>query len=90
MGTRVFLHPYFNDIVKGIQTVEASGETIMEIIEDIDRKYPGFKAEIIDEVGKFYGFLEIFLNGEALFPDDTGKRVKEGDEIAIFIMAGGG
>jgi molybdopterin converting factor small subunit len=90
VGIQVFLHPHFNDVVKGAQTVEAVGETMMQVIEDIEGKYPGFKAEVIDEVGKFRGFLEIFLNGQALFPDETGKKVKDGDEIAIFVMVGGG
>jgi molybdopterin synthase sulfur carrier subunit len=90
MGARVLLHPYFDNIVKGEQTLEANGETIMQVVEDIDKKYPGFKAEVIDGTGKFYGFLEIFLNEEALFPYETGKRVKDGDEIDIVIMAGGG
>ena len=90
MGSRVFLHPHFNNIVKDRQMVEAGGETIMQVIEDIDRKYPGFKDEVVDNRGKFYGFLEIFINGEAVFPGETGKRVKDGDEISIVTMAGGG
>ena len=90
MGTRVFLHPYFNNIVKDREMIEADGETIMQIIEGIDRKYPGFKAEVVDNRGKFYGFLEIFINGEAVLPGETEKRVKDGDDISIVTMAGGG
>ena len=90
MSTRVLLHPYFNNIVNDMEMVDASGETVMQIIEDIDRRYPGFKAEVVDERGKFYGFLEIYLNGEGLLPGETEKRVKDGDEIAIVTMAGGG
>ena len=42
MSTRVLLHPYFNNIVNDMEMVDASGETVMQIIEDIDRRYPGF------------------------------------------------
>lgn len=90
MSIRVFLHPYFADIVKGIQTVEAEGETLVQVIDDIEKKYPGFKAEVVDNTGKFYGFLEIYVNGNAVLPEETGMRVNDEDEIAIVTLAGGG
>ena len=50
------------NIVNRQETLTASGGTTGEIIDDIDKRYPGFKKECIDPQGKPYGFQEIYLN----------------------------
>ena len=90
MSIKVNLSPYFYDITKKNVSLEANGHTIQEVIEDIDRKYPGFKKECIDERGKLYGFLEIYVNQESTFPDELNRKVTDNDEITILTVIGGG
>ena len=90
MSVKVNLTPYFRDIVNRQETLTAGGSTIGEIIDDIDRRYPGFKNECIDPQGKPYGFLEIYLNQESAFPDELNRKVKDSDEVTILTVIGGG
>ena len=90
MSIKVNLTPYFHDITKKNLTMEANGHTVREVIEDIDRRYPGFKKECIDAQGRLHGFLEIYINQESAFPDELKRKVTDNDEITILTVIGGG
>jgi molybdopterin converting factor small subunit len=90
MTIKVNLTPYFHEITKKNVALEANGRTVQEVIEDIDKKYPGFKKECIDEQGKLHGFLEIYINQESAFPDELKRKVTDNDEITILTIIGGG
>ena len=90
MSGKVNLTPYFRDILNRQETLTANGSTIGEIINDIDKRYPGFKKECIDPQGKPYGFLEIYLNQDPAFPDELTRKVKDNDEVTILTVIGGG
>jgi len=90
MSIKVNLTPYFHEIPKNNVGLEANGHTVQEVIEDIDKKYPGFKKECIDEQGKLYSFLEIYINQESAFPDELKRKVNDSDEITILTVIGGG
>lgn len=72
--------------------VEAKGATVQEVIEDLEKNYPGIKERICDEQGKVRRFVNIYLNDEDIrFLDKEKTRVKEGDEVSIIpAIAGGG
>jgi sulfur-carrier protein len=90
MSIKVNLTPYFHDITKINLNLEANGHTVQEVIEDIDRRFPGFKKECIDEQGRLHGFLEIYINQESAFPDELKRKVADNDEITILTVIGGG
>ena len=90
MSVKVKLTPYFRDIVERNESLEATGRTVSEVIEDIDRRYPGFKQECIDEEGNVYSFLEIYINQESASPGELNRKVNDDDEVTILTVIGGG
>ena len=90
MTIKVNLTPYFHNMTKHNVALEANGRTVQEVIEDIDRRYPGFKKECVDEQGKLYSYLEIYINQESAFPDELKRKVIDNDEITILPVIGGG
>jgi len=90
MSVKVNLTPYFRNIVEKKESLEANGKTVREVIEDIDKRYPGFKLECIDPQDKLYGFLEVYINQESAFPDELDRKVADKDEITILTVIGGG
>jgi molybdopterin converting factor small subunit len=90
MSIKVNLTPQFRDIVDKFDAVQASGNTIREIIEDIDRRYPGFKKECIDDRGKVHDFVEIYINQVSAYPDELNRKVSDNDEVSILTVIGGG
>jgi molybdopterin synthase sulfur carrier subunit len=75
----------------GEARVSATGGTIGELIDDLERRYPGFKERICDPDGQIRRFVNVFVNGEnARDHGGAAAPVKAGDEIGIIpAMAGG-
>lgn len=71
--------------------VEAKGATVQDVIEDLEKNYPGIKERICDEQGKVRRFVNIYLNDEDIrFLDKEKTCVKEGDEVSIIPAIAGG
>jgi molybdopterin synthase sulfur carrier subunit len=73
------------------ELVEAAGANIGELIEDLEKTFPGIKERLCDQNGNVRRFVNIFLNDEDIrFLEDKGTAVKQGDEISIVPAIAGG
>ncbi len=73
------------------ETVEAAGDTIQGLIEDLETKYPGLKERLCDEQGELRRFVNIYLNDEDIrFAQGRATAVKDGDEVSIIPAIAGG
>ena len=73
------------------ELVEAAGANVGELIEDLDKSFPGIKERLCDEKGNVRRFVNIFLNDEDIrFLEDKATSVKPGDEISIVPAIAGG
>ena len=77
--------------VDGQRSVTAEGGTVGELIDDIERRYPGFRAQLIDENGQLHRFVNVYLNDEDVrFLDGVQTVLGEGDELSILPALAGG
>jgi sulfur-carrier protein len=90
MTVKIKLHQYYQEMAGGKEVVEAEGATIAELFDDLETRYPGIKEHLVDKRGKLQGFVEVFLNSEIVYPERTGDRVKDGDEVEILTIVAGG
>ncbi len=67
------------------------GETVSEVLDQLERKYPGLKDYLVDEGGSMRKHINIFI-GDQLITDREGLTdiVEEGEEILIFQALSGG
>ncbi|MBV8227175.1 MAG: MoaD/ThiS family protein [Verrucomicrobia bacterium] len=73
------------------EIVEADGTTIGEVIESLERTYPGLKERICDDQNQIRRFVNVFLNDEDVrFLNETKTQVKSGDEVSIVPAIAGG
>ena len=71
--------------------VKASGGNIKELIEDLEKNFPGIKERICDEAGKVRRFINIYVNEEDVrFLQQDETLLKDGDEISIIPAIAGG
>jgi len=67
------------------------GKDINELIESLEKNYPGIKERLCDEQGKVRRFINVYLNDEDIrFLEAETTPVKEGDEISIVPAIAGG
>jgi len=73
------------------QEVEAEGANIKELIDNLEKNFPGIKERICDESGKLRRFINIYVNEEDIrFLELDNTPVKDGDDISIIPAIAGG
>lgn len=75
----------------GQARVQASGATVLGVIEDLEARFPGIRDRLLDENGELKRFINIYVNEDEI-RTLQGKEtsVAEGDRISIVpAMAGG-
>jgi sulfur-carrier protein len=71
--------------------VSAEGETISEIINNLENQFNGIKDRICEENGSPRRFINIYINEEDIrFLQGEKTIVKDGDEISIIPAIAGG
>jgi sulfur-carrier protein len=77
-------------LTQGKDEVPAKGATIREVIEDLERNYPGLKERLCDDKG-VRRFVNIYQNEEDIrFLESLDTKVKDGDSISIVPAIAGG
>lgn len=75
----------------GQSEVKIAAGTLRQCIEELEARFPGFKARICEDSGTVRRFINIFVNGEDIrFLSGLDTPLKPGDEVTIIpSMAGG-
>lgn len=68
--------------------VDACGETIAELVRDLDRQFPGLRFRVIDEQDEIRGHMRFFVNGEQVF--ELSHRLQPDDDVALVQALSGG
>lgn len=69
----------------------AKGKDIGELVEDLERQFPGLRERLCDETGDFRKFVNVYLNQEDVrFLEGRQTPVKDGDEVSIVPAIAGG
>ncbi|MDZ7727981.1 MAG: ubiquitin-like small modifier protein 1 [Dehalococcoidia bacterium] len=75
----------------GQKHVEAQGQTVAEVLEDLENRHPGFKAQMLGDDGKLHRFVNVYLNDEDIrYTGGVDTAIKEGDVIDILPALAGG
>lgn len=85
---RVFIPPAMRFTVQGQEIVESSGSTVLEVICDVDRRFPGFK-DLVCQGETLRPGLATSINGSASCLG-TLQPVTRNTEIHFLPAVGGG
>jgi sulfur-carrier protein len=78
-------------VTKGNADVQCKGETIDEVIGDLERQFPGIRERLVDEGGELRRFINIYVNEEDIrFLDARKTTLKDGDQVSIVPAIAGG
>jgi len=78
-------------LTNGQKSIEASGATVGAILDDIESRYPGFKAQMYGPDGKLHRFVNVYLNDEDIrYSGGVDTAVKTGDVLDILPALAGG
>ena len=91
MASKIRIPAPLRKLTKDQAVVESGGQTIQDILADLEKNYPGIAERICDETGQVRRFINIFVNGEDIrFKDGIKTKVGENAEVSIIPAIAGG
>jgi len=90
MGIKVHATPLLSQYTNNQRIVEVNGSTVGECLKNLVEQFPSIEEVLFNEHGELLGYLDIYVNEESTYPEELIKSVKDGDELSITLMIGGG
>lgn len=69
-------------------SVEASGESVEQVLADLERRFPGIRFRMIDEQGRIRQHIRIFVNTNGV--NDLAAPVANRDTVHLICALSGG
>ena len=75
----------------GEEQVQATGDTVKDVIETLEKNHPGIRERLLDEKGSVRRFVNVYVGDEDIrFLDGLATPLKSTDEISIVPAIAGG
>ncbi len=84
----VYIPSMMRGLTQGRTRVEVAGRTVGEVIEEVDRLYPGVRARLVDGERLSPG-VSVAVDGE-MAPLGLSQTLGEGSEVHFLPAIGGG
>jgi molybdopterin synthase sulfur carrier subunit len=75
----------------GAKSVEATGDTLSALLDNLDAGHPGLKDRLLTEDGSLHRFVNVYVNDEDVrFTGSLDTAIKDGDAVTILPAVAGG
>jgi adenylyltransferase/sulfurtransferase len=91
MAIRIYIPTPIRRFTHNQTFIEGQGGNLTELLEDLERRFPGIRRQVVDEVGGIHRHMNVYVNNVAAEALGGGRTLlKDGDEVALIpAMAGG-
>ena len=72
----------------GALHMQADGDTLAALFDDLDRRYPGLRFRVVDEQGRLRPNMRVFVNGRS--ERDLAAPLRSDDFVAVVLALSGG
>ncbi len=90
MSIKINIPSYMRSFTNNMKVVEVNGSTVGGCLSHLVKQFPGIKGQLFSKDGNLFETIAISVNGESAYPEQLTKPVKDGDELNIVIIIGGG
>jgi len=91
MSIKVRIPQPLQKLTEGKAEVEAEAKDVRQLIENLEKNFPGIKARLCDEKDNVRRFINIYVNEEDVrFLKLDKTPLKDGDEVSIIPAIAGG
>ena len=75
----------------GAKAVEGSGDTLADLLADLDARHPGLRGRLVTEEGTLHRFVNVYVNDEDVrFLGGLEAPLSDGDTVTILPAVAGG
>jgi molybdopterin converting factor small subunit len=72
----------------GRRDVDAAGRTMAELLDDLERQYPGLRFRVVDEQERMRSHMRFFVNGRQVF--ELAHELRPTDTVHLVQALSGG
>ncbi len=91
MAVEIRLPTILRQHAGGQATVQAQGETLGEVLEDVVRQFPNMAGKVVTEDGSLHKFVNVYVNDDdARYLDKLDTKVGGDDTVSILPAVAGG
>ncbi|MBA7680360.1 hypothetical protein ES703_88675 [subsurface metagenome] len=90
MSIKISIPSYMRSFTNNMKVVEVNGSTVGVCLNHLVKQFPGMKKQLFSKNGNLFENIIISVNGESAYPEQLTKPVKDGDELNIMFVIGGG
>ena len=88
MAIEVKIPTILRTYTDGEKSVEAKGDTLAALIDDLDASHAGLKGRLITDDGGLHRFVNVYVN--VRFTGSLDTTLKDGDAVTILPAVAGG
>jgi MoaD family protein, archaeal len=75
----------------GQKVVTGSGDTLAELLANLDAQFPGLRGRLVTEEGTLHKFVNIYVNDEDVrFLGALDAKLNDGDTVTVLPAVAGG
>jgi sulfur-carrier protein len=91
MSVNVKIPTPLRRITAGVAQVTGEGSNVRDLIEDLERQFPGMRERLCDETGALRRFVNVFVGDEDIrFLEGLDTALPEGEQVSIIPAVAGG
>ncbi|MEV1285565.1 MoaD/ThiS family protein [Micromonospora sp. NPDC049679] len=91
MAIEVRIPTILRSYTGGAKVVEGVGETLGDLLIDLDGKFSGLRGRLITDEGALHRFVNIYVNDEDVrFLGSLDAKLSDGDTVTILPAVAGG
>ena len=86
----VLIPPPYRGPTRGVESVEVPAGTVAACLNAVEARFPGFRAQVVDDQGRVHPFVKLFRNREQLTGDALAEPIADGDRLEVLAAIAGG
>ncbi|SCE68579.1 MoaD family protein [Micromonospora mirobrigensis] len=91
MAIEVRIPTILRSYTGGAKVVEGAGDTLGDLLTDLDSRHAGLKGRLVTEAGALHRFVNVYVNDEDVrFLGALDAKLNDGDSVTILPAVAGG
>ena len=91
MAVEVRIPTILRQYTAGAKVVSGEGDTIADLLTNLDSGYPGLRGRLITDEGALHRFVNVYVNDEDVrFLGALDAKLNDGDSVTILPAVAGG
>jgi MoaD family protein len=91
MAIEVRIPTILRNYTGGAKVVEGSGDTLSELLSDLDGRHSGLRGRLVTDEGSLHRFVNVYVNDEDVrFLGALDTKLSDGDTVTILPAVAGG